>query len=144
VLVVAQKAVEDYWKQAGPVPANVEMAHHNNVAGRNEWGPQPNSPGVSLTVVVGRTQPRPGDVERIAEALTGKAVTARCSRYDRQDSAILLADATSISAPADRHPDPMAEAVRWQICEGELIQIIGRPRGANRTATIDPALIVLR
>ncbi len=143
VLVVAQKAVEDYWKQAGPVPANVEMAHHNNVAGRDEWGPQPNSPGVSLTVVVGRTQPRPGDVERIAEALTGKAVTVRCSRYDRQDSAIQLADGASISAPADRHPDPIAEAVRWQICEGELLQIIGRPRGANRTAANPVEVLVL-
>jgi putative DNA primase/helicase len=31
----------------------------------------------------------------------------------------------------------MAEAVRWQICEGELIQIIGRGRGVNRTSA-DP------
>ena len=32
------------------------------------------------------------------------------------------------------HPDPTAEAVRWQICEGELVQAIGRARGVNRTA----------
>jgi hypothetical protein len=40
-------------------------------------------------------------------------------------------------AEADRHPDPLAEAIRWTICEGELLQIIGRGRGVNRTAA-DP------
>ena len=143
VLVVAQKAVETYWKQAGPIPGNVEMAHHNNVAGRDEWGPQPGKPGVELTIIVGRTQPRPGDVERIAEALTGKAVSTRCSRYDRQDAAIQLADGTAISADADRHPDPLAEAIRWQICEGELIQILGRPRGVMRTSANPTEVLLL-
>lgn len=37
-------------------------------------------------------------------------------------------------AEADRHPDPLAEAIRWQICKGALVQIIGRGRGVNRTA----------
>ncbi|MBW7852609.1 MAG: hypothetical protein H3C38_19110, partial [Rhodospirillales bacterium] len=32
------------------------------------------------------------------------------------------------------HADPIAEAVRWSICEGELIQAMGRGRGVNRTA----------
>ena len=143
VLVVVQKAVEDYWRQAGPIPGNVELAHHNNVAGRDEWGPQPGKPGVDLTIIVGRTQPRPGDVERIAEALTGKAVSTRCSRYDRQDAAIQIADGTAMSAHADRHPDPLAEAIRWQICEGELIQIIGRPRGVMRTSANPTEVLLL-
>ncbi len=33
----------------------------------------------------------------------------------------------------DQHPDPLAEAVRMQVCEGELTQAIGRGRGVNRT-----------
>ena len=32
------------------------------------------------------------------------------------------------------HPDPTAEAIRWSICEAELIQAMGRGRGVNRTA----------
>jgi putative DNA primase/helicase len=28
----------------------------------------------------------------------------------------------------------MAEAIRWQIAEGELVQAVGRARGVNRTA----------
>jgi putative DNA primase/helicase len=34
----------------------------------------------------------------------------------------------------ENHADPIAEAIRWSICEGELIQAIGRGRGVNRTA----------
>jgi len=34
----------------------------------------------------------------------------------------------------EAHSDPIAEAVRWSICEGELIQAIGRGRGVNRSA----------
>ena len=143
VLVVVQKAVEDYWRQAGPIPGNVELAHHNAVAGRDEWGPQPDRAGVVLTIVVGRTLPRPASVEAIAEALTGRALEVRCSRFDWQDAAIHLSDGTAISTEADRHPDPLAEAVRWQICEGELIQIIGRPRGVNRTSTNPTEILVL-
>jgi putative DNA primase/helicase len=32
------------------------------------------------------------------------------------------------------HPDPVCEAIRWRICEGELMQAIGRARGVNRSA----------
>jgi putative DNA primase/helicase len=35
------------------------------------------------------------------------------------------------------HPDPHAEAIRWAICESELIQAIGRARAVRRTAN-DP------
>lgn len=40
----------------------------------------------------------------------------------------------------EAHPDPTAEAIRWSICEAEVIQAIGR--GVNRTTAtplqIDP------
>ena len=44
-----------------------------------------------------------------------------------------MADGTFRPAETDRHPNVVAEAVRWHILEGELIQIIGRARGGNRT-----------
>jgi putative DNA primase/helicase len=141
-LVVAQKAVEEYWRTCGVMPQGLEMAHHNAVAGRDEWGPGPGREGVRSLVVIGRTLPRPRDVERMAEALTGAAVAARASRYDRVDAAILLADGTAATTEADRHPDPLAEAIRWQVCEGELIQIVGRARAVNRTAA-DPVEVLI-
>ena len=31
----------------------------------------------------------------------------------------------------DRHPDPLVEELRHHICEGGLIQALGRGRGVN-------------
>ena len=36
--------------------------------------------------------------------------------------------------PGEVHADSTAEAIRWSICEAELIQAMGRGRGVNRTA----------
>lgn len=143
VLVVAQKAVEDHWRTCGVSLLGLELAHHNAVAGRDEWGPGPGREGVRLLVVVGRTLPRIDAAERMAAALTGAAVTTRASRWDRVDTAIILADGTAATTEADRHPDPLTEAVRWQICEGEIIQIIGRGRGVNRTAENPLEVLIL-
>ena len=44
-----------------------------------------------------------------------------------------MRDGTGYGVEGDRHPDPTAEAVRWQIAEGEVLQAIGRGRGVNRT-----------
>jgi putative DNA primase/helicase len=45
-----------------------------------------------------------------------------------------MRDGPVAAIPSPTHPDPRAEAVRWQICEAELIQAIGRGRAVNRTA----------
>jgi putative DNA primase/helicase len=129
VLLVAQKGVEDAWRapEAGPLPSYVTTAHHNDVAGRDEWR------HVRAQIVVGRTLPKASDAERMAEALTGAAVTVTTHRYTRDEAAITLRTGETIPTTALRHPDPMAERVRWQICEGELLQIIGRCRGVSRT-----------
>ena len=128
VLVVAQKDVEASLIGLGNLPANLDLAHHNAVAGRDEWR------DVDALVVVGRTQAPPAAVARIAEALTGTHIPALAGWYAKADSVREIADGSSMKAEADRHPDPIAEAVRWSICEGELVQIIGRGRGVNRTA----------
>jgi putative DNA primase/helicase len=143
VLIVAQKGLEDYWRAAGPIPANIEIRHHNGISGLDTWGPAEGRAGVVLLVVIGRTQPRPGDVERLAEALTGTAIVERVSRYQRRDAAVHLADGTALASETDYHPDPVAEGIRWAICEGELIQVIGRGRGVNRTSDNPLEVLVL-
>jgi putative DNA primase/helicase len=45
-----------------------------------------------------------------------------------------LADGDMATAEADYHPHSIAEAIRRDICEGQIVQIVGRPRGVNRTA----------
>ena len=134
VLVVCQKAIKEALHHLG-VPNNVELAHHNAVAGRDEWGPQPDRDGVRALIVVGRTMPAVGSVNRLAEALTGVAVNRpEGNWYARGDAVREMVDGVAVATEAERHPDPIAEAIRWQICEGEIVQIIGRPRGVNRTS----------
>jgi putative DNA primase/helicase len=142
VLVVVQKEIEVKLPNCGPLPVNIELAHHNDIAGRDEWGPGPDRPGVGLLIVVGRTACPPVGVERQAEALTGKAVTPLPGWYAKADATREMADGTTQPSAADQHPDAVGEAIRWQIAEGELVQIIGRARGVNRGPT-NPAHILL-
>jgi len=46
---------------------------------------------------------------------------------------IRLAGDRTAPLAMEAHADAIAEAVRWSICEGELIQAMGRGRGVNRT-----------
>jgi putative DNA primase/helicase len=106
VLAVAQMAVEANWRAMGNLPANLDLAHHNAVAGRDEWRDVP------LVAVVGRTLPPPVAVEKIAEALTGQAVAERVTQYQRVQRPLVMQDGSQVSVEADCHPDPMAEAIR--------------------------------
>jgi putative DNA primase/helicase len=139
VLLVAQKGVEDAWRaaEAGPLPSYIATAHHNAVAGRDEWR------DVRAQIVVGRTLATAADAERMAEALTGTAVTISAVRYIREEGAIVLRSGETVPTETLRHPDPMAERIRWQICEGELVQILGRCRAVARTAERPVDLLVL-
>ena len=127
VLVVAQKSVKEALLDLDGLPGNLTLAHHNAVAGRDEWR------DVTAVVIIGRTMPSPAGVERIAEALTGQAVAALDGWYERADAVREMADGSTVQADADRHPDPIVEAIRWQVAEGQVVQIIGRGRGARRT-----------
>lgn len=136
LLVVTQKRIEEALRAMGPLPTNVELAHHNAVAGRDEWR------DVGGLLVVGRTMPGPGSVGAMAEALSGSAVPLLAPWYQRADAIRETLDGADL-AEADRHPDPLAEACRWQIAEGELVQIIGRGRGVNRSAANPLDVLVL-
>lgn len=125
-LVITNKGVREAMPAIGPMTPSISMAHHGAIAGRDDWR------NVALQVIVGRMMPAPAAVEDAAEALTGRAAERLNGWYDRVPVMRELADGSAVQAEADRHPDPVAEALRWQACEGELIQDIGRSRGVNR------------
>ena len=137
-LVVMQKALREAVEKAGPI-AGVDFAHFGDLAGRDCWG------SVDLVMVVGRSAPPPLDMERTAEALTGRSVERLADKtwYVRQDVAIRLRDGSTQSLPGDRHPDPIVERLRWRAAEGEIIQAIGRGRGVNRTAANPLHVVIL-
>ena len=108
VLVVTQKAVKEALPAFGPLAANIDLGHHNAMAGRDQWR------NVRQLIVVGRTQPAPASVERLAEALTGRAVTPLEGWYQRGDG-VRHASGETVAIEADRPPDPTCEAIRWHV-----------------------------
>jgi putative DNA primase/helicase len=139
VLVVCQEALESalrkaFIESAYPMPANVEIAHFNNVAGLNSWQ------DVELLIVIGRTEPSPRTVEGIARAYFGREVIEvepneyRRLWYPRGPVGIRMRDGSTTTVIANQHPDWRVETIRWLICEAELTQALGRGRGVRRTA----------
>ncbi len=130
VLVIAQKGAIEALRGQG-LPANVGTAHFNALSGMDGWR------NVAGLVIIGRTLPAPATVETIATALTNQAPEAATKEetwwYGNADHEINLADGGVHALSGEVHADPMAEAVRWSICEGELVQALGRGRGVNRT-----------
>jgi len=120
------------------LPENVTVAHFNNFRGLDRWR------DADAIVVAGRPQPSEAEVEQIAEGLFYKSpeqIRAGAGRYGQTLRRYQLQGQT-IEVETDAHPDPLVEAVRWQITEAEIIQAVGRARAIRRTEA-DPVLIVL-
>ncbi len=131
LLVIGQKAAIDALQALG-LPTNAEAVHFNALSGMDRWRE------VAGLMVLGRTLPAPKTVEGLAAALTNRRPLASRGDvawwYEQEERRIALADGGVHALPGEVHADPTAEAIRWSICEGELIQALGRGRGVNRTA----------
>lgn len=132
-LVIAQKDIAE-WLRKASLPFGIEVAHFNAIAGLDGFK------GVRLLIVIGRTMPNVVEVEATSGAITGLegVKTAQPEKgprwYDRTPLGLRMADGAGHPVDGDRHPDPVAEAVRWQIAEAEVMQAVGRARAVNRTA----------
>ena len=132
-LVVCQQEYEK-WLAGTWLPPNVRVEHYNNVAGLDRYK------AVRLLITIGRTLPGPEAIEAMAAALTGKEpIRVRAHEdgrrwYVPQVRGASMKGGTGRAVQCDTHPDPVCEAIRFQICECEIIQAIGRARGVNRTA----------
>lgn len=130
-LVIAQKKAAE-WLEASELPENIVVRHFNDLTGMNDGN------DVRLLIVAGRPLPSPRSVELITGAVTGVMPTAarmtgnKTNWYDESIAPIKAKDGRTCYVKVDRHPDPMAEIVRWLICEGELLQAIGRGRAVRR------------
>lgn len=140
VLVIAQQRVIELLRAEG-LPAAVATCHFNALSGLDQWR------DVRLIIVIGRPMPAPGAVEDMAEVLTFSPIErvsgwypVRAAHLDMKGTGEGPAIVTKRGKGAEAtpgapcHPDTLAEAIRWQICEGELLQAIGRGRGVNRDA----------
>jgi len=136
MLVICQKNVEEWLLKEAGLPEGIAVEHFNAISGLDQYK------NVHSLILIGRTVPVPEHVEAIAGALIGvqpiKVPPAEDGKpatwYGRVTRGIRLADGAGVAVEADQHPDPMAEAVRYQICEAELMQALGRARAINRSA----------
>ena len=143
MLVVTQKEVEGRLMLAG-LPKGIALGHFNALAGLDEFK------GVRALCLVGRTLPTVVAAETLAGVLTGREVPrtalpadGKLRWYGRDWLGLRMAGGDGFGVQGDRHPDPTAEAVRWQVCEGELMQALGRARAVNRTAESPVAIDIL-
>ncbi|SEN72696.1 Bifunctional DNA primase/polymerase, N-terminal [Loktanella fryxellensis] len=121
ILVVTNKDIEPvFWG----LP-KVSTAHFNAVAGIDAWK------DVRTLIVIGRPLPRDSDVATLAGVHLGADAAGE---YHATAAGLWMRDSTPRTVRVLRHEDPMAEVIRAAICDDELIQVIGRGRGVNRTA----------
>ena len=137
-LVICQQNYQE-WLAGSDLPDNIRVEHFNAIAGLDQYK------DVRLLISIGRTLPGPEAVENMAAALTGKEPVRVMGQdngrrwYVPQMRGASLYDAgkgklVGKAVQCDVHPDPLCEAIRFQICEAEIVQAIGRGRGVNRTA----------
>jgi putative DNA primase/helicase len=134
-LVICQEEVER-WLKASGLPTNISIEHYNNVSGVDDYR------DVRLELLIGRTAPGPRAMEILAGALSGRQPIACAAGGNgfvwypaaKPAPAIALRDGRGIKTKGDLHPDAFAEAVRWLVHEGELLQALGRARPINRDA----------
>lgn len=105
MLVICNQSVECLLRQ-GWLPSNVLMSHFNDNRGVNSWDGVHWSE-VGALAIIGRTLPNKETIQRQAEQFVGRPL------------------------PED---DEIVQAIRWLICEAELINgAIGRGRGVHRS-----------
>jgi hypothetical protein len=137
MLVICQMDVEKWLKDT--LPPEINLEHYNNTRGLDIYRLVPSM------LTVGRTIPSPASVEAQAGALTGAEPANKVlpgQWYEQVPRAIRMADGSGIVVEhCDQHPDPLCEALRWQVCEAEVMQSLGRARWINRDSP-DTALKV--
>ena len=120
-LVVTHKEIESAFAE---IPG-VEVAHFNAIAGLDCYK------DVGLIISIGRPLPPSQEAEGLAAAYFG---TDARGAYEINRTGVHMRDGTIASISVRRHSQPQAEVLRAAICDDELIQVVGRGRGVNRSA----------
>jgi hypothetical protein len=128
-LIITHKAVEEVLRAKAVIPPWVEIAHHGNITGMDQWK------DCRHLVVIGRPLPRAEDAVRATEALFGEYIPVRTYQPAKVNIRI-VADAqgnTAVEVRQMQHEDANVEAIRRQVTEAGIIQAAGRGRGITRT-----------
>lgn len=145
-LVITQKAVREAW-EADPEKASppFDLAHQGALRGKDAWK------AAAGAVIVGRIEPSPVEVERLARAVFYKDATplARLAadekgrtQLPKRDVVIRAKDGRSATVAVSFHPDERADRILRQVREAELSQALARVRPIHRGAD-NPCMIIV-
>lgn len=137
LVVVQKKAVEPLERliaaRLGETAARVVVAHFGALTGLNKFEE------FESEIIVGRPAVNRTHGERMAELIKGGAVNrvqdGNQIRWPFVMGGIRMADGAARAVSHPQHPDPLVEAVRWSITEGNVEQA-NRLRGVRRSARI--------
>jgi hypothetical protein len=133
VVAIVYKSTEEWIKANCAVPSWLMLTHFGDVAGTDIYK------DVRALFVIGRPLPQVEAVTKQAEALSGEHIAQRQYVARKVEIPVvpgegILKGVTAMRVTQYRHPHPLAERLRWQVCEAAIIQADGRARGALRTA----------
>ncbi|MFU0505853.1 hypothetical protein [Pseudaminobacter sp. NGMCC 1.201702] len=135
--LISYKGVEES-PEVRNAPEHIIPGHYGLLRGQNKWK------GVDVLLVAGRMMPRGADVEDIAGGLffdQPEAIVQGGFIGDGEGS-YLMRSGEHVPARVEMHSSPVAEKIRRQITEAELVQAVGRARGVQRTAE-EPVLVAV-
>lgn len=127
--LIMPKGSKEYIESAAPdMPDLITLGHFGGVRGSNAFKDS------RVMTTAGRQAIPPARAERLAAVISGKPVqtTIAGGMYEKPVGALLMRDGTGRAVFNERHPDPIAEAVRRTVTEGELDQSQGRGRAVRR------------
>jgi hypothetical protein len=138
-LVICPKELRLAWEKTNSIPPGWIVWNFGAIRGRDE------ARAVPQLVIISRPLPGPAGVEIMAETIFGQRVERLPPGewYPKAQVGRLMTDGTGRRALASRHPDPLAEAVRFAVCEGELLQAVGRGRGVRRSVETPLDVLIL-
>ena len=136
VLVIGNKSVSEALK---PGEHGAHAAHFGAIRGRNDWEK------IDRIMIIGREEPSPAKVERIArafaahddapfESLAGKP-------YPKAQRGIRKRDGSGHGIAVNFHPNAWADRVLTQIRDAEIVQAVDRIRPIYKDQPIEITLL---
>jgi hypothetical protein len=138
VLVICQQPIELKLRDMG-LPSNVLIEHFNAIRGKDVYKTVP------CAIIIGRSQPKPADLEIMAEALhydnpSVLHLEHGTDRIGEEKRVLRLDDGHLATVYAASHPDVHVRAIQRQIVDAEVKQALHRLRLFDRTEETAPEI----
>ena len=125
--------LENSVKLWAGLPSNVDTAHYKDVTGINNFKDH------RAFIAIGRIEPPYKEMEKLWSMISGRDPIripddAKEKYYPKLQTDLIMRNGGLVPVENTRHPDQGVESLRWQNCQGELLQAGYRLRFLDRTS----------